>query len=60
MSEKHTYPDGSAVVGAPPWPKLSPLERARGEPEPVEAPPVDVDTPEPAAKKPAAKKQKDA
>lgn len=24
----HTYPDGSQVYGAPPWPKLSPLQRA--------------------------------
>ncbi|MBT2322534.1 hypothetical protein J7E62_09270 [Variovorax paradoxus] len=29
MSETHTYADGSAVVGRPPWPEKSPLERAR-------------------------------
>ena len=33
-TELYTYPDGSAVVGCPPFPKLSPLERAEGEPEP--------------------------
>jgi len=27
-SETHTYPDGSSVVGRPPWPKLSPKQRA--------------------------------
>lgn len=37
MSEVHTYPDGSARVGEPPFPKLSPLEEVAGkkEPEPV-------------------------
>ena len=30
MSEVHTYPDGSQRVGEPPFPKLSPLEEARG------------------------------
>lgn len=29
MSETYTYPDGSAVVGRPPWPEKSPMERAR-------------------------------
>lgn len=34
MSEKHTYPDGSARVGEPPFPKLSPVEEAAGKKEP--------------------------
>jgi hypothetical protein len=29
MSETYTYADGSSVVGRPPWPEKSPLERAR-------------------------------
>lgn len=37
MSEVHTYPDGSQRVGEPPFPKLSPLEEARGVTEAVEA-----------------------
>lgn len=48
MSEKHTYPDGSARVGTPPFPKLSPMEEAAGkkEPEPViEAQPEPVRKP---------------
>lgn len=28
-TETHTYPDGSARVGCPPFPKLSPLQEAR-------------------------------
>lgn len=28
MRETHTYPDGSQVVGVPPFPEQSPLERA--------------------------------
>ena len=35
MSEVHTYPDGSQRVGEPPFPKLSPLEEARGVTEAV-------------------------
>ena len=35
MNETHTYPDGSARVGCPPFPKLSPLEEARGVTEAV-------------------------
>lgn len=27
-SELHTYPDGSAIVGTPPFPKKSPLQIA--------------------------------
>ncbi len=34
MNETKTYPDGSARVGAPPFPKLSPLEEAQGKQEP--------------------------
>ncbi|VTU37061.1 hypothetical protein [Variovorax sp. PBL-E5] len=29
MGETHTYPDGSSVVGVPPWPELSPIQRAQ-------------------------------
>lgn len=28
MNQVHTYPDGSQVVGCPPFPKKSPIERA--------------------------------
>lgn len=28
VSETHVYPDGSAVNGRPPWPELSPMQRA--------------------------------
>ncbi|OUM01763.1 hypothetical protein [Variovorax sp. JS1663] len=28
-SQIHTYPDGSAVNGCPPWPEKSPLQRQR-------------------------------
>ena len=40
MSELHEYPDGSARVGEPPFPKLSPAEEAAGkkEPEPAKEP----------------------
>lgn len=38
MSETHTYPDGSARVGEPPFPKLSPLEQAQGKKEPEKEP----------------------
>lgn len=34
MNETHTYPDGSARVGCPPFPKLSPLEESQGKQEP--------------------------
>lgn len=34
MNETHTYPDGSQRVGVPPFPKRSPLEEARGVPDP--------------------------
>lgn len=44
MSELHEYPDGSARVGTPPFPKLSPMEEAAGKKEP-----------EPAVKEPAKK-----
>lgn len=27
-SQTHTYPDGSSVVGCPPWPEKSPKQRA--------------------------------
>lgn len=37
-SELHTYPDGSAVVGAPPFPKKSPLQIAAESLERVGAP----------------------
>lgn len=37
-SEVHTYPDGSSVVGSPPWPKKSPLQRAAEALESVGAP----------------------
>lgn len=29
MSSEHFYPDGSSVWGRPPWPELSPLQRAQ-------------------------------
>lgn len=47
MSEVHTYPDGSARVGEPPFPKLSPLEEAAGKKEPE---PVSESQPEPVRK----------
>ena len=28
MTETHTYPDGSQVIGAAPFPELSPVQRA--------------------------------
>jgi hypothetical protein len=37
-SELHTYPDGSAVVGTPPFPKKSPLQIAAESMERVGAP----------------------
>lgn len=30
-SQTHTYPDGSFVVGCPPWPEKSPKQRAAEE-----------------------------
>lgn len=51
MSETHTYPDGSARVGEPPFPKLSPLEQAQGKKEPEQ----DQDQ-EPEKRKPGRKK----
>ena len=30
-SQTHTYPDGSSVVGCPPWPEKSPKQRAAEE-----------------------------
>jgi len=29
MGQTHVYPDGSSIVGSPPWPELSPLQRAQ-------------------------------
>jgi hypothetical protein len=37
-SELHTYPDGSAVVGTPPWPEKSPLQIAADAADRVGAP----------------------
>lgn len=56
----HTYPDGSARVGCPPFPKLSPLQQAQGMEEPAKPETVEVPVPATAAKKTAAKKDKDA
>lgn len=57
MSEKYTYPDGSQVVGSPPWPKLSPLQRARGEKEPAEPEVMEVEAPEAPKRKPGRPKK---
>jgi len=45
MNETYVYPDGSARVGSPPFPKLSPKEEAAGKKEPVEPSLVSVDVP---------------
>lgn len=37
-SELHTYPDGSAIVGTPPWPEKSPKQIAAERLERVGAP----------------------
>lgn len=37
-SELHTYPDGSAIVGSPPWPEKSPRQIAEESLERVGAP----------------------
>lgn len=44
-SELHTYPDGSAIVGTPPWPEKSPLQIAAESAERVGVPAA---APEPA------------
>lgn len=44
-TETHTYPDGSARVGCPPFPKRSPLQEAQGMAEPDEPATVTVDVP---------------
>lgn len=36
MNETHIYPDGSQRIGTPPFPKLSPLQEAKGHVDPVE------------------------
>lgn len=53
MNETHTYPDGSARVGCPPFPKLSPIEQAAGKQEP-EAKTETLDKPKRAPRQPKA------